>query len=93
MRNLKSSVLVLGIFGVALVGQGCGSLGAVPGGRDSAIRANLTPELATLTDRPVDLSNEYALMANENSRMILSDLSRAWYTDRPSRLSKTPLPR
>lgn len=56
------------------------------------IRADLTPELDTLSQRPDDISNTLTIMADENGRMIWSDLGRAFYTDRPSRLTPDPVP-
>jgi hypothetical protein len=57
------------------------------------VRHNLTPELATLEDRPVDVDNTWAISANENWRMLVSDWQRAAFIDRPSRLTLEPLPR
>jgi len=57
------------------------------------IRHNLTPELSTLEDRPVDVDNSWAISANENWRMLVSDWQRAALIDRPSRLTPEPLPR
>lgn len=58
-----------------------------------SIRANPTPELMTLHQRPVDVGNSLALMRNENTRMFWQDLSRALYWDRPSRLTPEAMPR
>jgi hypothetical protein len=66
---------------------------AIPALTGCGIRHNLTPELMTLQDRPVDVENTWAIMCNENWRMFWSDLQRASYTDRPSRLTPEPLPR
>jgi len=58
-----------------------------------SIRLNPTPELMTLYERPVDVGNNIALMRNENWRMFWEDLGRAWYWDRPSRLTPETMPR
>ena len=68
----------------------CGASG--PFGRDARIRANLTPELATLDQTHVDTRNSYALMSNENLRMLNDDLLKFFYLDRPSRLTSLPMP-
>lgn len=57
------------------------------------IRRNPTPELETLHQREVDVANRLALTFNENHRMLKQDLGRAFYTDRPSRLTPEPVPR
>jgi hypothetical protein len=56
------------------------------------IRADLTPELDTLYQRPDDMSNAMTIMADENGRMFWQDLGRVFYTDRPSRLTREPVP-
>ncbi|MBX3365034.1 MAG: hypothetical protein KF866_09740 [Phycisphaeraceae bacterium] len=83
----RAACLVLGVGAAALVGCSGSSVSA------SAIRANPTPELVTLHQRQADVDNQYAFMRNANHRMILSDLSRFWYTDRPSRLTPEPMSR
>ena len=68
----------------------CGASG--PFGRDARIRSNLTPELATLNQTHIGTRNSYALMSNENLRMLNDDLLRFFYLDRPSRLTALPMP-
>lgn len=58
--------------------------------RVAKIRQNLTPELVTLYERQDDLDNNLAIYFNEMDRMFWQDLGRAWYTDRPSRLTPEP---
>ncbi len=60
---------------------------------DAAYRFNPTPNLDTLYERPVDAANAIALMRNENNRMFKQDLGRFFYWDRPSRLTREPIPR
>jgi hypothetical protein len=62
-------------------------------GRDAAIRADPTPELDTLAQRPVGVDNQLAIMSDENWRMFNQDFMRAFYIDRPSRLTREPIPR
>src|SRR5205814_36319 len=41
------------------------------------VRHNLTPELMTLENRPVDVDNTFSLTCNEDWRMLVSDWQRA----------------
>lgn len=93
MRRHTTPFLALAASSILL--GGCYSPGAMsdPTSRDALIRATLTPELMTLHQRPVDVDNQFAIMANENWRMLWGDLARATYTDRPSRLTPEPVPR
>ena len=87
-------IRTLAAFTLAAVGAAsltaCGASG--PFGRDARIRSNLTPELATLDQTHVDTRNSYALMSNENLRMLNDDLLKFFYLDRPSRLTSLPMP-
>jgi len=58
----------------------------------SHIRNNLTPELATIAQRPIDVDKDLALTDNFNLRMLGSDLGRVFYTNRPSRMSPDFIP-
>ncbi|MFO0829316.1 MAG: hypothetical protein U0572_14355 [Phycisphaerales bacterium] len=53
----------------------------------NSIKSNLTPELQTLTQRPVDVDRAVAVTANEDFRMMWMDLGRQFYLDRPSSLA------
>ncbi len=68
-------------------------LGGCTRSRDAQIRSDLTPELVTLHERQVDSDNAGALTFDENGRMFMEDLGRAFYTNRPSRLTPEPTPR
>ncbi|MDZ4830434.1 MAG: hypothetical protein SGJ09_09590 [Phycisphaerae bacterium] len=57
-----------------------------------SVTDNLTPELQTLTERPVDVDANIAVTSNANLRMFWMDLGRAFYLDRPSGLSPYHLP-
>ena len=88
MRTSRlASAGIVTILAAGLVGCS-GSLG-----RDASLRADPTPELDTLYQRPVDVDNSMAIMSDENWRMFTEDLGRAFYTDRPSRLTREPVPR
>ncbi|MCA9647192.1 MAG: hypothetical protein KC492_41170, partial [Myxococcales bacterium] len=56
------------------------------------VRSDLTPELYTLYQTPDDVKNVIAVMKNENERMRRQDMGRVFYTDRPSRLTREPVP-
>jgi|GEM_PF-1183679 len=60
--------------------------------RHGAIVHNLTPDLLSTTHRPVDVRNKTSLVWNTTNRQFWDDLSRAALVDRPSRLSKLPVP-
>ena len=55
-----------------------------------AITNNLTPELQGLSERPVDIDRNVAVVENVNLRLFWGDLGRVWYMDRPSILSPFP---
>lgn len=71
--------------------SGCSSNTAA--GRDSKVRSNLTPELATLSQRPIEVDNRQTLTFDENLRMANEDLIHMWLLDRPSRLNRARVPR
>jgi hypothetical protein len=52
-----------------------------------AILSDLSPELQTTTERPVDVDRNVATTFDQNGRMFWDDLGRVWMTDRPSILS------
>ena len=95
---MKSSIRQAGIRRVGaasllvagFAAGGCTSLG---GSQDAMIRANPTPELASLYQRRVDINNREAITIDENLRMANQDLARIFLLDRPSRLAREPVPR
>jgi hypothetical protein len=74
-----------------LVGAGLLAGCTNPLSRDARIRFSPTPELDTLYQRPVDIANALTLQEDENWRMFNQDLGRAFYVDRPSRLTREPI--
>jgi hypothetical protein len=78
-----SFVLVAGL-------AGCG--GSPSARRDSEVRGNVTPELETLSQRPIDVSNTQTVVWDENLRMANEDWNSLWLLDRPSRLSRWRMP-
>lgn len=75
----------------ALIVGGCSSNTAA--GRDAKVRRNPTPELSTLSQRPIDVDNRMTLTFDENLRMANEDWNRLWLIDRPSRLARERVPR
>lgn len=57
------------------------------------LRYDPSPEVYTLHQRPSDMRNEVGLMYDENVRMMRQDFHRAFFLDRPSRLTREPVPR
>lgn len=92
MRAKRPALVGSMILATGLM-TGCYTGGGSPLGRDAQLRSNATPELMTLYQRQVDVDNSLAVMSNENWRMFVQDMGRAWYTDRPSRLTPEPVPR
>ncbi len=91
MAGSKTIALRLAaIAGASFVLGACGTTDITT--RDAWIRMELTPELDTLYQRPVDVSNSLAIMHDTNWRMLNQDLGRVFYTDRPSRLTREPIP-
>ena len=84
---IRLSVLSAAVLAIAgchsSVGSGSVSYGAVAG--------NLTPEMQTLAERPVDIDRHMAYAQNAEWRMFWSDIGRVFYTDHPSRLSSFPI--
>lgn len=81
MRTRKLAISALALVASAAFLGGCGSP-----------RGDLTPELMTLSQRRVDVSNTIALSWDTNARAMWNDLSVLALTDRPSRLSAAPVP-
>ena len=57
----------------------------------SAISHNLTPELLSLAERPIDIDRNIWMSANQDMRSFWSDMGRAFYTNHPSTLSPYPI--
>jgi len=81
-----SVVLAAGFLG------GC-SGGDTASGRDAMVRGNLSPDLDTLYQRPIDQDNHHVLTIDENYRQLNEDWDRLWLLDRPSRLARERVPR
>lgn len=91
-RAMRSVTVLLGSAAAVALFAGCSASNRSDYAEAAKIRANLTPELDTLYQRPDDIENAMTIMADENGRMFWQDLGRAMYTDRPSRLTREPVP-
>jgi hypothetical protein len=60
--------------------------------RYQQVKDDATPNLDTLYQRPEDVDNAMVTTFDENGRMIWQDLGRAFLFDRPSRLTREPVP-
>ena len=60
--------------------------------RDAQVRGNVTPELNTLSQRPIDVSNTQTVAIDENWRMLNEDWNNLWLMDHASRLSRWRMP-
>lgn len=80
----------LGLLAIGL--GGCKSTATAPGGVSYAsLAADLTPELRSMTERPIDIDRHIVFTNDHNNRMMWDDLGRVFYTDHPSRLSPLPI--
>lgn len=82
-RPLAAAALVAA--SVSLL-SGCGTGDA----RLDEVRADPTPNLDTLHQRPEDVDNAMTLTNDENGRMFWRDMGRLFLLDRPSRLTREP---
>lgn len=82
-RRLASSACLIALAGAL----GACSSTARKGESVGDIRSNLTPGLATESDRWTDVHNTVAVTTNDDWRKFNSDWGRFWMLDRPSRLS------
>jgi hypothetical protein len=88
-RSARCLTSLLACAGALVLG-GCSMTGDE---RLDAVRNDATPNLDTLYQRPADVDNALTVMADENGRMFWQDLGRVLYVDRPSRLTREPVPR
>lgn len=88
-RNARL-LLAAALFAGVAISSGCSSS---KDKRVAELRSNPTPEMQTLYQRQDDVDNALAVYFNEMDRMFWQDMGRAFYTDRPSRLTPEPMPR
>ena len=86
-RRILSACFVSACAATALIAaSGCET------SRYQSIKDDATPNLDTLYERPEDIDNAVVTTFDENGRMFWQDLGRAMYWDRPSRLTREPIP-
>lgn len=85
---MKTRHLAAALVGLAALA----SLSGCASSRYQQVKDDATPNLDTLSQRPEDIDNALVVTFDENGRMFWSDLGRAFYTDRPSRLTREPIP-
>ncbi|MGP1346288.1 MAG: hypothetical protein ACTS3F_06435 [Phycisphaerales bacterium] len=78
---------VVSLAGLSLVGCSSGNQS-----RKREFRSNPTPGLVTLSQSHDDVDNQLTVTNNTNVRMISEDFGRAWFMNRPSRLTPRPTP-
>lgn len=76
---------------VAVCLAGCANTNDYPG--HTEVANDITPDMLSLSKRPIDANNTMRLTNNENYRMMWDDLGRLTLLNRPSRLSHYPVPR
>lgn len=81
----RHAALLTTLAGIALL-SGCTE------SRYQQVKDDATPNLDTLYQRPEDVDNALVVTFDENGRMFWQDLGRAFYVDRPSRLTREPIP-
>ncbi|MBC7834198.1 MAG: hypothetical protein H7Y88_03745 [Phycisphaerales bacterium] len=87
-RSTKAGFAVLSLAAIAMLG-GCY---LVSDDRAAQYRANPSPDMATLHESGEEIDNALTVTFDENLRMFTQDLGRAFYTNRPSRLTREPIP-
>lgn len=98
MRSNLSTASILraaGLIGVAALTlgmTGCAQTDRADGGRLSKIQGSISPELDTLSLRPIDIDNRMYYTIDTNGRMMWDDVYSGLLLDRPSRLSNNPTP-
>jgi hypothetical protein len=92
MRRTRTLIGLLGV--AAAIGLvGCSSTPNTQSQYDAErVRRAPTPELVTLYQTEDDVKNVIAVMKNDNWKMLKQDAGRVFYTDRPSRLTREPVP-
>lgn len=86
--STRARLAVLALATAGLLG-GCASVSK----EDADVRAELHPELRNLSQRPIDWDNRALLTIDTNGRAAVDDLTRIFLLDRPTRLTREPMPR
>lgn len=86
--NARVPSLLAMVAGVGLFGLAGGCSHSDPNYSD--VRWNISPDMMTLSDRPVDVDRKLGYTFDTNYRMFWGDLQRAALVDRPSHLAREP---
>lgn len=84
-RTLRRSITTAVLISTPLILVGCSS-GPSHAGNIDSIRWDPSPAMHTLAKRDSDRLNSHARMKDSNLRMFSSDIDKALFLDRPSRL-------
>lgn len=84
--NTRRSITIAMLIAAPIAMIGCSSSGPSHAGDINSIRWDPTPAMHTLAKRDSDRLNTLARMKDSNLRMLSTDIDRAFYLDRPSRL-------
>ncbi len=84
-HTLRRTATVALLLSTPLLLVGCSS-GPSHAGNINSIRWDPSPAMHTLAKRDSDRINTHAYVKDSNLRMISTDLDRALFIDRPSRL-------
>ncbi len=84
-RTLRRTAALALLMSTPLLLVGCSSGPAHAGNIDS-IRWDPSPAMHTLAKRDSDRINTHAYIKDSNLRMLSSDIDKAFFMDRPSRL-------
>lgn len=90
----RATVVVLGLAAVVLAG-GCSSNSSQVGSSAQLtreVRSVPAPKLRTLSQRREDVRNETVLTLDTNARARWQEFRRFWLLDRPSLLTREPMP-
>ncbi len=68
------------------------ALGALTALASGCAATDPSPSMTSLGRSDSELARTYTIASDENIRQIIDDLDRAFYTDRPSRLSPMAIP-
>ncbi len=89
MKRARRIVLGAGALAGLVMLSGC----ADSYSRRQLVRVDPSPAMETLSERDADINNNLTVTVDENWRMMKSDFGRFWLMDRPSRLTREPMPR
>ena len=84
---ILGALLLTGVSGLS----GCSLFLGSGDSRLDEVRADPSPTIDTLYQRPVDIDNAMVVTFDENGRMFWQDMGRVWLTDHPSRLAREPM--